>query len=295
MFKNHRALSTTVISIGIACGVSGCSAETDNGGSANPGPVGISDQPLAEDLAAPAENRLSELATLEFPDGRSVRFAVDEDADATVVQESGPLGKKMARPILMRDSVRDLDALQIYLALTPSDRAVPRALYERASGGTRPALAQRALVDSVAPMAAHVVSFRLVDTDQDAEYMPELCGSNGDDEFEDLCATSAAPEQWCGSGKHTWHGRTSSGNYNKSEGLTVSCNASVRTEHRRKVALTWWSNEFHMDTDEHWHFTRVENYAPASKYQRYVRMDRYNPSSPDTSVSYIRSWIGFRN
>lgn len=295
MFKHQPALSSIVAAIGLACGVSGCSAEMGAAGAESSQPVGISDLPLAADPEAAAGNSLSELATLQFPDGRSLRFALDQDADATVVQEFGPLAEKMALPILMRESVRDLDALQIYLALTPSDRAVPRALYERASGSTRPALAQRALVDTVAPMAANVTSFRLVDTDQDSDHMPELCGSDGADEFADLCSTSSAPEQWCGNGKHTWHGRTSSGKYNKSEGLTVACNASVRTEHQRKVALTWWKNDFHMDADNYWHFTRVENYSPASKYQRYVRMDRYNPTSASTSVSYIRSWIGFRN
>ncbi|WP_437967479.1 hypothetical protein WMF04_49385 [Sorangium sp. So ce260] len=237
-----------------------------------------------------------ELATLELPDRRSVRFSVDQDAHSIVVEEYGPVAEGVGMPMLMRAPMTDMDALQVYMTLTPADRAVPRALYELgAPEGARPALAQRALVESLAPMPAQVVSYRLVDTDQDSEFMPDLCGAGGKAAFEAICATTNAPEAWCESGKHVWHGRESSGNYNKSEGFTVSCQASVQTRHRRKVALTWWEETFHMDADQYWHFTRVENYAPAAKYKRFVRMDRYAPTSVDNEVSYIRSWIGFRN
>jgi hypothetical protein len=223
-----------------------------------------------------------------------MRFTLDEDAQVVVVEEFGPVAK-IAAPILMSEGMRELSALEIYMTLTPEDAAVPRALYELgAPEAARPALAKRALVEATGPMMAHLVSFRLVDTDQSSGHMASLCGASGASAFEGLCATNNSPESHCASGKHTWHGRTSNNKFNKSEGLAVSCQASVRTEHRRKVGL-WYDNVFHMDADEFWHFTRVENYAPASKYTRYVRMDRYNPTSPDTSVSYIRSWIGFRN
>ncbi|AUX22795.1 uncharacterized protein SOCEGT47_033070 [Sorangium cellulosum] len=299
--RNSIILKSGLVWLTLA--LAACVAHDDGGGSDDTSgseaeAVGVSDEPSPADSLPAAEEEIqrTELATLEFPDRRSIRFSVDEDAHAIVVEEHGPVAEGVGMPLLMRAPMRDLDALQVYMALTPADREVPRALYELGvPEGARPALTQRALVDSLAPMPAHVVSYRLVDTDQDAEYMPSLCGANGSTAFQALCSTSNAPEQWCASGKHTWHGRESSGNYNKSEGLTVSCQASVQTTHRRKVALTWWENTFNMDTDQYWHFTRVENYAPASKYKRYVRMDRYNPTSVDTSVSYIRSWIGFRN
>lgn len=261
--------------------------------------VGPSAEPLAQAdaLSDDIERPLTELATLVVRNGHDIRFLVNPAAKEITVEESGPVDESAELPLLMREELRDLDALQIYLALTPADRPVPRALYElSAAEDARALAAERSLAELVQPMPAKLIIVHpLVDKDQSSAFMPELCGANGASAFEELCSTGSHPESFCEPGKHVWHGRYSNGKYNKSEGLTVSCEASVRTKHRRKVALTWWEETFHQDADQWWHFTRVENYAPASKYDRYVRMDRYNPVNPSVSQSYIRSWIGFRN
>ncbi len=88
------------------------------------------------------------------------------------------------------------------------------------------------------------------------------------------------------------HQRTTNGKYRESRGFAVSCRASVRTRHGRKIGA-WYYETFDMNASSYWHYTRVWNNS--LEYRRQVRMDRYLPTSTSTSESYIRSWIGFKS
>lgn len=239
---------------------------------------------------------LAELATLTLGGGQNIRFLLDPDAQDIALQESGSINRDTELPLLMDARLQELDPLEIYLALTPRDRAVPRAIYELSSSSeAKTSAAARALVESLEPMPAQVISYR-VKVKQESEFMPELCGANGAQAFQQICNTAGASESFCEPGKHTWHGRASSAKYKQSLGFTVACQASVQTRHWRKFGL-WYVKTFNHDADQYWHYTRVWNTGVGNigKAYRTVRMDRYNPSSPSSNVSYIRSWIGFRN
>lgn len=121
--------------------------------------------------------------------------------------------------------------------------------------------------------------------------MPKLCGANGEQEFQKICdINSSAPESSCKPGKHPSHRLVSRARYKNSVGITVSCQASVQTYHN--LRLGGHPHTFNMDAHQYLHVTRILGDA---RSRRLVRMDRYNPTSANTDVSYIRSWIGFRN
>jgi hypothetical protein len=235
---------------------------------------------------------LAELATLTLGDGQNIRFLLDPDTHEIAVQESGSINRDTELPLLMDARLQELDPLEIYLALTPRDRAVPRAIYELSSSSeARASAAARALVESIESMPAQVISYRHQDAKPQAGFMPELCGANGAQEFQVLCNRgSNFPESFCEPGKHIWHQRTSRVRYKQSHGLTVACQAAVLTQH--DLRLGGHKHTFDMPVHQRWHITRIFGLV---RSRRVVRMDRYSPTSADLNVSYIRSWIGFRD
>lgn len=232
---------------------------------------------------------LAELATLTLGDGQNIRFLLDPGTHDITLQESGSINRDTELPLLMDARLQELDPLEIYLALTPRDRAVPRAIYELSSSSeARASAAARALVESIEPMPAQVISYRHQNP-QTSNFMPELCGANGAQAFQAICNTgSSLPESFCAPGKHIWHQRTSRARYKQSKGFTVACQAAVQTHHEHR--LGGHPHTFYMDAHQYWHSTRVYD---SIRYRRRVRMDRYSPTSADLTVSYIRSWIGF--
>ncbi|MBO6935594.1 MAG: hypothetical protein JJ863_11485 [Deltaproteobacteria bacterium] len=237
---------------------------------------------------------LEPLAVLAIGEGHEIFFALDPESDEVSVSESAPVDTD-EMPVLWQETLRDLEPLELYLELTPDDRPVPGALVDLATDReTLDRVEPRALVESleVAPARPNLPK---VNTSQDSASMQSLCGSNGESAFQSICNTSGSGMSlsYCVPYKHGWHQRTTNGKYRESRGFTVACSASVQTRHERRIGGIWYDKTFHSNASGYWHYTRVWNNS--LKYRRRVRMDRYLPTSPNTSVSYIRSWIGIKN
>ena len=270
-------LAASLIAAGLCVWASAESVRADDSGAAGS---------AAPAVDAPEE--MQTLATLELGLGQELAFLGNADGDVAV-REVVPVGGAVVSLDREGKLIDDIEPVELYIALTPAGRAIPRALLASEMSPSVAALAaERPIVERLEPLPGGMQLLRKKDVD--VYHMPELCGASGAAEFQQICDANASwgDQRWCEPYLHPWFAKSSSGKKKVGAGITVACNSSVQTKIKRKVGGIWYTTAFNLDAPNYLMITRVWY---TFKYYRFVGHYSYNQTN--TSNHWIRSWIGF--
>ena len=261
-----------------------------------PGPIGIGDTRFAnpsgavarDEGSASTEVSLRPLALLDLGEGHSIAFMEDGDG-VIVVNELVSLSDEPESPVLTDTFKADWEPLELYLLLTPEDRAIPSALLDATESERILDLARGRSVSKadLGRMPAAFVQLRK--KDNDVFYRPDLCGNSGKENFQKLCDSNAhLGTNFCAPGLHPWHAKSSPGKVRHAAVMSVGCSSSVENVLKSKIGGVWHKNKFHIDATSYLMISRVwHKYS----YKRYAGAFGYNQVA--SSFNTIRSWIGF--
>ncbi len=271
------------------CGADGVDPTEAVGGSEEPVAGGIgterpaiagADGAEAEPIAAVSE----ELAVVEFDEGHSISFSVLEDG-SIAMSETASLTEDLT-PLMASPTALQLEPLELYLAATPSNQAVPQALVAAASAANVEVDTHNREV--TAEPIGHVKGELFELRDVQAIPWASLCNASGQTEFNNtICAANTQGEDFCAPGLHTWHARVSSKKVRNYAVMAVGCGTGVLDRLGHDPLIGGWKYyDADLPADRHLLIYRIN---ANNSLKRFGGAYRFLP----TSGSGIRSWIGF--